>query len=189
MISVDPAVFIMLAAMVLLFPVPWVFAWIGAVLVHELGHYLMVRLCGYRVHEICIGINGAKMQTEALSPVAQVFSSLAGPVAGLCLFPLRRICPHLTLCALLHSAYNLMPVQGLDGEVALQSILEMLFGDTISLRICTVVEWVFLGFCVFFAVYMAQSGLGWLPLLAVIILVLRNKKIKFSCKQGLLAVQ
>ena len=185
----DPAVFILLAAMVLLFPVPWVFAWIGAVLVHELGHYLMVRLCGYRVHEICIGINGAKMQTEALSPVAQVFSSLAGPVAGICLLPLHRICPQMTLCALLHSAYNLMPVRGLDGAVALQSILEMLFGAKIGLNISTVVEWIFLGFCVFFAAYMALLGLGWMPSFAVMILLLRNKKIKSSCKRGLHAVQ
>ena len=188
-VSIDPAVFVILAVMMLLFPLAWVCAWLGAVLIHELGHWGMVKLWKSEVYGIHVGIHGVKMRTEWLKPAAQVFSSLAGPAAGLCLLPLHEICPRISLCAFLHSVYNLLPVQNQDGAVALRTILSVLFGETISLCVYAAVAWLFWGVCLCLAVYLMIIGVGWIPLLVLLFLMLRNCKIKFSCKHGHHAVQ
>ena len=44
-ISVSPGVYFLLPAAALLLPLRWVLAWVLAVAVHELGHYLALKLC------------------------------------------------------------------------------------------------------------------------------------------------
>ena len=74
-----------LAAMLMLFPVSWCFAWLCAAFVHELCHYILLRLCGSKVYSVQLGLNGMLMAAQPLTPGKEIFCALAGPFGGLLL--------------------------------------------------------------------------------------------------------
>ena len=120
-----------------------------AVAVHEGGHLLAAILCGVPVRRLRVGLLGFRlsMAYDAVSYGRELCVLLAGSVAGLLAAWISHLCGlengvffHLTL-----SGCNLLPIHGLDGGSAVETILSLWFLPDTACRIaralsfCTVV--------------------------------------------------
>ena len=180
MVRIKNNVYIYLAVLILLVPVPWLAAWLISVSFHELCHYLFVRLFGGRVHRVTIGIGGAEMESTTLPKYQCVIALLAGSIGGLLLTLLGRCLPRTALCSGLLSVYNLLPFSFLDGG----RILLTLFGE----RAGGLVEHTFLVVLSAAAIYLVFAmQVGALPI--AIVAGLWLKKVKSSCKASSFKVQ
>jgi Zn-dependent protease/Tfp pilus assembly protein PilF len=134
------------------------------VLLHELGHLVMVRGYGLHVSEVVLLILGGVTvyEREAEEPMAQLMIAVAGPLvnlliaalllialAGLGLFsilvpdytvgfpvilPLRTIL-FLILTNLILAVSNLIPIYPMDGGRIFKAYLQMIFGQARSIRV------------------------------------------------------
>lgn len=101
--------------MILYVPLEWLTAVILAGVTHEAFHAAAVRLCGGKLSDIRFGIGGAVMSAGDLEGWRQPFCLLAGPLGGFFLLLLSRWLPRTAFCGLIHSFYNLLPGEHLDG--------------------------------------------------------------------------
>ena len=113
--------------MLLLLPLKWCLAMAAASAIHELFHILFVRLFGYRINNIHIRFGGAVIETDIPDRRKELLCILAGPAGSLILVLFYRYVPEITVCALVQSAYNLLPFPNLDGGRAMGCILESVF--------------------------------------------------------------
>ena len=125
-ISVSGHLLITIAALLLLMPPQWFFAWFIAVSVHELFHCLALLLCNGSIEHIVFDINGAKIQSTALTDIQALICIPAGPIGALLLLLFHRTYPQLALCALIQSIYNLLPIYPLDGGRIVFTLANML---------------------------------------------------------------
>ena len=187
-VTVWPEFYIIIAASILLIPFSWLFSWFLAAVIHELFHIYTVYAFGYRIRSVRIGAAGAIIETNMESDWKNGICSLAGPIGGLCLFGLLRWAPRLALCGLIQSIYNLIPVMPLDGARALRCLLGVLFNNDIAQRVIHFVELLIMAVLFFFSWYLfLRLRFGVFPVIAVLILLWRNKKI--PCKDMRIAVQ
>ena len=125
---------------------PWALAACG---VHELGHYLAIRLLGGQVSLLRLTCVGAEMRLSARAPLGpgrQILTALAGPATNLflALVLARRAAQlgaELWLFAGLNltlGAFNLLPVAQLDGGRIVQNLLILLGAGEIAER---AVQW------------------------------------------------
>ena len=112
-----------------LLPLQWMCAAAVAALIHELGHYVAVRLFGGEVHNVRFNMFGAVMEATDLKNYAELICLIAGPVAGLLPLLTFRFFPTVALCGIIQSAYNLLPIYPLDGGKILQRIILMSGGN------------------------------------------------------------
>jgi len=181
--TVSPQFCIFLTVLLLAVPLPWVTGWLVAAAVHELFHCLALLACGKRVGQIALGVSGARIQTESLTDGQSIFCSLAGPAGGLLLLCFANTFPRLALCALLQSAYNLLPIYPLDGGRAFYGFASLIFSNKTSHRLCRMVEIVAVsGILLFFTFAAFAWRLGMLPLLFSVLFILRLKRLKIPCK-------
>lgn len=105
---------------------------LSAALIHEAGHWLVLRILGARVSGFRLSVLGAEMETEGtLSYAGELAAVLAGPaanlLAALVLAVLDRghvaIGAHLVLCG-----FNLLPIRPLDGGRALELLVSCVAG-------------------------------------------------------------
>lgn len=178
-ISVMPEAYIAGAAVLLLVPIPWASAWLFSAAWHELCHCISLKLCSHSIEEIVIGANDTEIRTGCLSEKETVICALAGPIGGLILLLFSEYFPKLGLCALLQSAFNLLPVYPLDGGRALRSIVCLLFPDRIAKNICNGVE-AFL--IILMLLGISFLNLGIFPVVIVVLIICKIKKIKIPCK-------
>jgi len=130
--------FLFVCAMsILLVPFQWVTGWICAAIIHEFGHALALKLFKIKIFGINIGINGAKIMTEPIPCIQEAVCTLAGPVAGLCTLFIAKHTPHITLCGLIQSCFNLIPVYPLDGGRALRCFMQCILSDSIACKVST----------------------------------------------------
>lgn len=127
--------FLLLAALLYYLDTEGLLFWTGsACALHELGHYLIIRLCGGGVSALRISCVGAEMALSPrlpLSRMGQLLSALAGPAMNLLLAVgaarlAGRWGERLYLFAGLNLAlacFNLLPVAQLDGGRALRGLL------------------------------------------------------------------
>ncbi|MBQ3265889.1 MAG: site-2 protease family protein [Ruminococcus sp.] len=88
-----------------------------AALLHELGHILVMKICGVRVRGLKLGLFDVLISADEPPTVrADVLITLGGPLANFffaavfCPFSLTLGLPHLAL-----GIFNLLPVMSLDG--------------------------------------------------------------------------
>lgn len=136
--EVLPEFYIFLSVMLLLLPLPWLFAALGAGFLHELGHYLSVKAFRIPVYRILLGAGGARMKTGAMNPPQSVLCASAGPFVGGLLFLLFPILPRVAVCGLLQTVYNILPFPDFDGSRILRGILTMLVGEKRAKKILPV---------------------------------------------------
>lgn len=188
--SVKPAFLIYLALSLLLLPFWWVLAWFTAVAVHELSHLLMLRLLGLTIYNISFDINGAKIEAEHMMNYRELLCALAGPLGGYLLVLFIRVYPELAVCGVLQSVYNMLPIYPLDGGRILRCLLNIITHNSVSGNTIKYIEWFVLAMLFSVALYSTfVLKLGVLPLILVFALFLKNKSVKFPCKQVKLIVQ
>lgn len=178
------------ALFVFLFPLRWVASWVLATVIHELFHYCTISAFKIPIDSVTLGLNGIELKTAPMQRREEILCALAGPFGGLLLLPLARWMPCVAICALLQSMYNLLPIYPLDGGRAVRGILGVILQTKHSLKICKYIEiltLVILGMLSIFAAL--ELNMGILPLVAVLVLILKNRPIKTPCKQWRLRVQ
>ena len=189
-IEVLPSAYFAAAALLLLVPLRWLLAWLLAASVHELGHILAIHFCGGRIRKLEIGAAGASIEILPMPPPREMICALSGPAGGLLLVLLFRQLPYAAFCALIQSAYNLLPIYPLDGGRVLRCVLEWFLGQHRGDNILRIIEsvlrilFVMFGLSAFFF-----WNMGALPLLAALLLSLRNRTRKIPCKSRCLGLQ
>lgn len=147
---------------------PWELAALGAaILVHESGHVLALRLCGVSLRHFRLGMSGAVLDCSALSSAwEEILVALAGSLFGLlwALVLTRLPHPHASYAAEVSavlSLFNLLPVPLLDGG----RIFLALGGSERLLRICGLVcVLVLLLVCIRMRLWYSCPVLLWLAL-------------------------
>ena len=160
-LGVSPYVYFILPTALLLLPIRWVLGWCIAVLVHELGHYIALRLCRVPICLIEVTPFGIRMHAGQMSYGETLLCALAGPLFGLLLLGLSSYMPYTALCAFLQSLFNLLPIYPMDGGRALQATFALL---RIGERVYIAVEGIllFLTVCIL-VVIMWRLQLGIFP--------------------------
>ncbi len=135
------------------------FLWIvfSAALLHELGHYIPLKLFGGRVLRVDLSGGGLSIEHDArvaLGYGKELFAVLMGPVVSIgfaLLFSLQdgMIKEQTAGMCLAHGVFNLLPMRGLDGGRALEIALESRgVASTYSvLRVTTIACAAALGVC------------------------------------------
>lgn len=110
---------------------------LGAAAVHELGHWIVLRLLGAKVTAFRLGVLGAVLETDSrrLSYGGELAAVLAGPaanlMAALALTALGKgRWPAAAGASLVLCAFNLLPVRPLDGGRALYLLASWTAGPT-----------------------------------------------------------
>ena len=189
-IRIEAAACLWWAFLLLVLPLRWLVAALCAGGFHEFCHYLAVRAVGGGVEGLVLRPAGAVMRTTPLSPRQELLCALAGPVGGLALLLFARWIPLTALCALVQSAFNLLPVFPLDGGRALECAVRIFLPRKKPDRIC---GWAG-GICVFLAMVLCclaawRFSLGLGALLPPVILARRLIQGKRPCKTAGLALQ
>ncbi len=181
---------LMLAALLLLFPLQWVLAAILAAAFHELCHWAAIVLCARQPVPVHYYTYGARMTLPPMSRLQEVLCALAGPAGGLCLLLFARWLPRTAVCAAFQSLYNLLPIYPMDGGRALDSLLSLLLPPPAAAQVCAITEKICLAGLLLLGAY-AWLGLslGPMPLCLAIWIQLRIKFSKMPCKVGQLRVQ
>lgn len=130
-VETDGGFFLVLALMLLLFPLRFLAGVLLAAVVHECGHLLAIRLTGRQVLTLVLHAGGARILTEPMEPGREVLCALAGPAAGVLTVFFRRSFPELALAGLVQTAFNLLPVYPLDGGRALLALCRGIKKDSI----------------------------------------------------------
>ena len=182
MIRIQPSAFILMAALMLLLPIDWLFAAVLAAAVHELGHLAAIHAVGGHLDVICIGSAGAQICTEPLDNRAEFLCAAAGPAASLFLLSLCRFFPKTALCGLAQGIFNLIPVHPMDGGRMLLCVLRRLCPRWAE-RIFHAIQCLILYGLLTLSVLLAVCGkAGFLPVLACITVLSRLLLSKIPCK-------
>ena len=179
----EPGFCISAVLVLYLLPLNWALAWFAASIIHELCHYFTMLILGINVHSIRITAAGAIMQTDAMTWICEIIAALAGPAGAMCLLFVTRFYPEAALCALLQSAYNLLPVYPLDGGRALRCFALHYLGTQRGMGLCDFVKYATLLLLLLFASVLTFCySFGILPLFIVIMIFVRAMNLKIPCK-------
>lgn len=181
--------FIVSSVALLVIPLPWLAAWFLAILIHELGHYIALRICKISVHAIRMKLSGVQMDTGPMSAGQELICSLAGPLCGFSLLLFAKYIPRVAVCAAIQSCYNLLPLYPLDGGRGVRCVLQMLCSTNISMvekfiRFGCVCVLIILGVVATFVL-----KLGTVPVLLVIWILCKHGNLKTPCKDAKQIVQ
>ena len=180
---------ILLAMMLLILPLRWIFAAVIAGAVHEISHWLAVVFCGNKIYAVKIGRSGAVMDAGILGPWQQIFCLLAGSVGGLLLLTFVGWFPRIAVCGAIQGLYNLLPLETLDGGKALRQFFMILCPGRAE-RLCS---WVQNGCMVAIGLIGLYGSLwlrlGYLPAMLAAVIILRTKSAKTPCKDAALGLQ
>ncbi len=175
----------------LLYMDPWglFFPFLLAALAHELGHVVAVWASGGQVCAVSADGKGARITASALSYRAELLCTLAGPGVNVVLFfAASRKFPMFGLMNLILAAYNLIPVEPLDGGTILRCLLLMFLQPDQQQRISRTVSIAVLSMSLCAAVWCCfwlHTGI-W-PLLLVLVVLVRIPKENGVAKDCLVA--
>ena len=189
-ISADPQASIVLVVLILTRPIHWVLAWFVAACTHEAFHCIGVYICGGRIYHIKIGLYGARIETSALSVGKEIVCLLAGPLGTLSCLLFVRYLPRISICAVLQSAYNLLPLPDFDGGKALHRILLTISKPLSAEKTCKIIQYITILLIIMFCALCSIAWkMGILPMVLAMIFLMRYGKIKIPCKHGRHRVQ
>ena len=123
MFHFDAWFFLLCAVAIFFLPVKWLLGFMISVTAHELAHYIALLLLKVRIFGVEIDGSGITIRTEMLSRKQEIVCAVAGPVGGFLLMLITYRIPYISVCACVHSVYNLLPLGTLDGGRVLKCIL------------------------------------------------------------------
>jgi len=136
---------------------------------HELGHMLMLRILGGRIHKLRLFATGAVLETSQLSYRQELLCAAAGPIVNITLMALTmRSHPMFALVNLCLAVYNLFPLYPLDGGRILHALLSLLLPSPWTQFLEKLIGILFLSSVMLFACYLTavwHAGL-WPPIVA-----------------------
>ena len=180
-ISVKWNTYLYLTLLLLMIPVQWIISWIMAIIIHELCHWIAVKICGGSILHIKIGIGGAQLRCSNLSDICRLFAIICGPLGGIFVIFIGKWFPRVALCSFFLSIYNLIPLLPLDGGQIFRILIK-------SDRIFSILQNVFLLSFILLALFATfYLHLGVLPMLVMLGIYLKCRKI--PCKEGICRVQ
>lgn len=183
-VHVEPGFLALLSAALLLLPASWVLAWVSAMLLHELGHIAAVALFRRRILFFRLGSDGAVLETESINGWTELFCAAAGPGISILLLSLSRCFPRIAVCGGIQAAYNLLPIYPLDGGRMLHALAGRCLPARWSRSVIRLLEAACLTGLGGLAVWAVLGlRLGPMPIILFLILLIRNRKRKLSCKQ------
>lgn len=146
-VRIAPVVPVLLAVLLIVFPPVLLLAILSAALLHELGHFLALRLMKGMVKGITITQLGAEMKVEGrLSYGQELLLAAAGPAVNLLLaIVLSHLGPRWELCYLFGGVhlvlglFNLLPIMPLDGGMLLWNAACWCLGPYTADRISAIV--------------------------------------------------
>ena len=189
-ISISSTACIFAALLLLTLPLPWLLAAFLAAVFHELCHYTALRLFGAAPGKITIGTGGTIMESQALPYGKELICALAGPLGSLSLLLVGKWLPRTAVCAAFHAIYNLLPLYPLDGGRVLRCGAKLLFSPYVADTVCTCTERTCLWALGITALYASLTlNLGFFPMIAAGLLIVKQQKAKIPCKPSRLGVQ
>lgn len=181
--NVEYSFYIYAAVFLLLVPLRLALAWILAVAVHELSHFLALKACQVTIYNVRVRGLGIVINTAQMTKKQELICSLAGPFGGLCMLAFAHFLPCTAICAFVQSLYNLLPILPLDGGRALGCILCKIFGDARGRKISAAIGYAIILILAVLGIYLAWwLKMGLLPIGAVCILCLKTFSRNISCK-------
>lgn len=166
-------------------PVGFFAPFCAAVLAHEAGHLLCLRLLGEDVSAIRFFADGARIETRPLPYATEFAAAASGPCINFLLFLAAKrgalLAAFVNLCLLL---YNLLPLYPLDGGRMLRAALHLLLSERAARaaeRAVAVSCLMLLSFDALWAVWVRRVGL-W-PLLVLAALLARAGGTVFPLRQ------
>lgn len=189
-VSIYPGLFLLCAVLLLMLPLRWILAAMCSIAVHELCHMLAIRAFHKKIYHVQVGMSGAKLSTEPLSNIQELFCAMAGPGSFFIALVVCRWFPRYAICSAFHTAYNLLPVYPLDGGRILLCLTRLFLSERSAVRISLVCEYIcvcgiiFAGFFGSFVLHLGifPIGLSW-------IIAWRTLFRKIPCKPTQLRVQ
>ena len=141
-----------------------------ALLMHELGHILVLHLCGVRVRRLRLGFGDVEMVTMPLGYCEELLSAWAGPCMNfLIYFMLCHAAPAFAVVNLLLGIYNLLPILPLDGGRMISAVLYLLLPEETVWLISRVWSLLVITCLLALALWAAGAGrAGLLPLVMVL---------------------
>ena len=188
-IELQTGAYLAMAAAVLILPLWFLISLVSAAVIHEICHYLALKLAGMEVFRITIGPFGASMETEDMDPGRELLCALAGPVGSLMLVLFYKWIPGIALCGLIQGIFNLLPLYPMDGGRILKCLLEICKIPHKN-RILEVMEWTTAFGIMVLGLWLKWSwNLGWGGGMIGVILLLRIICRKIPCKESRFGVQ
>ena len=169
-ITVHAGAYLALAFLLMIMELNWICAFILSAAIHELFHIAMLSILKCHIHEISIGMTGAKIVTAPLSRKQEFLCSLSGPVGGMLPILLAAAFPRLALCAFFHSFCNLIPLYPLDGGRALRCIVPKPYLSFIELPIIVLL------------LAIGIHTTGWLGIIVAFVVIVRPLAEKYLAK-------
>ena len=169
--DIDGTVCFAFAAAILLLPLRLLLAAFIAAGIHELGHYLALKLGRVEVHSIRIGLAGAVMSTGPMSPWTEALCALAGPLCGGALIFLAPVFPEVAVCAFVQTMFNLLPIFPLDGGRVLRRLFVIFLRPGEAEKACLIAQIAGkAALCVLSIYFALELKLGMIPILAVLLI-------------------
>ena len=146
-----------------------------AVLLHELGHLLIIWLLGAKLQSIRLRFCDIRIDTAPLSYMQEMIAAMGGPTVNLlCFLVFRQIRSDFSAVSLLLGLFNLLPIIPLDGGRFLYASLHLFLPPKTADLCCESVS-LFLIVCLLAlaltAIFYWKAGL-W-PLLCILLLFAR----------------
>ena len=159
------------------------------VIAHELGHILALRLLGQRITGLCFDVRGLCIRYDgSCTPAGHILAALAGPVGGAvyALVGLTDIdwLDQSAGLSLLLTAFNLLPLEPLDGGRVFHQLCTLSLGNARGERLCRAVSGVLLSLLLTGGVVLAAWKKSTAPLAAAIWLLLFQNEEEGLVKSG-----
>lgn len=179
-VHVSSRFFFLCAVSVLFLPLKWLLGFAVAVTVHELSHYLALRMQKIPIYSVKISDCGVNIATEILTRKQEFLAAIAGPTGGLLFMLATHRLPYISVCALIQSLYNLLPIGNSDGARALTCLLDRYQNKRGIYLFCETV--VHLALTAFLICFLLVSSNMWVRL-ALILIVYRLWHQKYLAKK------